>query len=96
MSDDPRIGFFAGANALASKLAAGTLPEAQAAVAPQLIFNQQLDGWVTIALTLILWLVIGDMLRVSMRFLRGLPTVGSSEAPYQVSQLQTAGGEGRS
>jgi carbon starvation protein len=95
MSDDPRIGFFAGANALASRLASGALPEAQAAVAPQLIFNQQLDGWLTIILTLILWLVIGDMLRVSMRFLRGLPTVGSSEAPYQVSQLQTAGGEGR-
>ena len=39
MSDDPRLGFFAGANDLAAKLAGGALPPEKAAVAPQLIFN---------------------------------------------------------
>ena len=42
-SSDVRVGFMAAANDLAAKLAAGTLPPEKAAVAPQLIFNQQLD-----------------------------------------------------
>ena len=38
----------------AAKLAAGALPPEKAAVAPQLIFNQRLDGWLTILFTVIL------------------------------------------
>jgi carbon starvation protein len=82
-STDPRVGFFSGANDLANKLATGLLPPERAAVAPQLIFNLHLDAWLTLFFTIILWLVIGDMIRVSLRFLRGLPTQGSTEAPYQ-------------
>jgi carbon starvation protein len=96
VSPDPKLGFFAGASDLAAKLAAGTLPPDRAHVASQLIFNQQLDGWLTILFTLILWLVIADMVRVSWRFLAGRPTQSSSEAPRQVSRLQTAGGGGAS
>src|SRR5688572_2786562 len=44
-SADTKLGFFAGANALAEQLAAGTLAADRAAVAPTLIFNQRLDGW---------------------------------------------------
>src|ERR1044072_5005047 len=44
-SVDPKHGFFAGADALAAQLAAGTLSPERAAVAPTLIFNQNLDGW---------------------------------------------------
>jgi len=94
MSPDPKLGFFAGASDLAAKLAAGTLSPDRAHVAPQLIFNQQLDAWLTILFTLILWFVIADMLRVSWRCLKGLPTHVSSEAPRVVTQLQPAGGGG--
>ena len=81
VSDDVRIGFLAAADQIASKLAAGTLAPEQAAVAPQLIFNQRLDAVLAIVLTLILWIVIADTLRVSMRVLQGLPVPPSSEAP---------------
>jgi carbon starvation protein len=81
-SPDPALGFFAGAADLASKLASGALPAARAAVAPKLIFNQQLDGWLTILFSVIVWLVIADMLRVTFRSARGLPTLASSESPH--------------
>jgi carbon starvation protein len=86
-SADIRVGFFAAANDLAAKLAAGALPPARAAVAPQLIFNQRLDGWLTVLFTALLWFVILDMLRVCARRLQGAPVGQSSEAPYQVSRL---------
>jgi len=81
VSDDPRVGFLAAAKQLAAQLAAGTLPEAQAAVAPQLIFNQRLDAVLAVVLTAILWIVIADTARVSWRVIRGLPVLPSSEAP---------------
>jgi hypothetical protein len=49
-SDNIRIGFFSAADDLADKLAAGALPPEKAAVAPQLIFNLHLDGWITLFL----------------------------------------------
>ena len=85
-SADPRLGFFAAANDLAAKLSAGVLPPDKAAVAPQLIFNQRLDAWLTLFFLAVVWFVILDMARVSIRYLRGLPVSGSSEAPYQVSR----------
>jgi carbon starvation protein len=81
VSDDVRIGFLAAADQIASKLAAGTLSAEQAAVAPQLIFNQRLDAVLAIVLTLILWIVIADTARVCMRVVQGLPVPPSSEAP---------------
>ena len=81
--DDPRVSFLKGANVLAEKLAAGTLTEAQAAVAPQLIFNQRLDAALTVFFVLILWIVIFDMLRTCYRVVNGKPVLPSSEAPYQ-------------
>ena len=86
-SDDPKLGFFSAANDLATKLAAGILPPEKAAVAPQLIFNQRLDGWLTLFFLAVVWFVIIDMVRISMRYARGLPVAGSSEAPYQVSRM---------
>jgi carbon starvation protein len=81
VSDDVRIGFLAAADQIASKLAAGELTAEQAAVAPQLIFNQRLDAVLAIVLTLILWIVIADTARVCMRVVQGLPVPPSSEAP---------------
>src|SRR5688572_24704921 len=81
VSTDVRVGFLAAAEAMANKLAAGALSPEQAAVAPQLIFNQRLDAGLAILLTAILWIVIADMLRVSWRVVKGLPVLPSSEAP---------------
>ena len=91
VSADPKLGFFAAAGDMADKLAAGALPAAKAAVAPQLIFNQRLDGWLTILFTLVLWFVILDMARVCVRKLRGMSVAGSSEAPYQPTKLEGVG-----
>jgi len=87
MSPDPKLGLFAGARDLAAKLAAGILPPEKAAVAPQLIFNQKLDGWLTVVFTAMLWFVILDMARICVRRLRGLPLIKTSEAPYQPTRL---------
>jgi carbon starvation protein len=89
ISADPRVGFLAAADQLAHKVAAGGLPAAQAAVAPQLIFNQRLDAALAVMLTAILWIVIADTLRVSWRVLNGRPVLPSSEVPVH-SQTVTA------
>jgi carbon starvation protein len=81
VSEDVRVGFLAAADQLAAKLADGSLPAAQAAVAPQLIFNQRLDAVLSILLTLILWIVIADTTRVCWRVVKGLPVLPNSEAP---------------
>jgi carbon starvation protein len=86
-SADVRIGFYAAANDLAAKLAAGTLPPEKAAVAPQLIFNQRLDAWITVFFVMVVWVVILDMLRVCHRHLRGLPVPPLAESPHQPSRL---------
>ena len=72
---------------MAAKLAAGALPPEKAAVAPQLIFNQRLDAWLTMFFLAVVWFVILDMARVSIRYLRGMSVTSSSEAPYQISRL---------
>jgi carbon starvation protein len=87
MSDDVRVGFFAAANDMAAKLAAGALPPEKAAVAPQLIFNQQLDAWLTLFFVVILWVVILDMLRVCWRYLAGKPVRPSTEHPHEPAPL---------
>ena len=86
LSSDLRVGFFAAANDMASKLAAGTLPAEKAAVAPQLIFNQQLDAWITMFFLLVLWVVVTDMLYVVLRFRLGKSVSPSTEVPYQASK----------
>jgi carbon starvation protein len=88
VSPDPHVGLLAAAHALAAQLATGALPAPAAAVAPQLIFNQRLDAWLTGLFTVILWLIILDMARVCVRKLRGLPLAACSEAPYQAARLQ--------
>ncbi|KAF0836225.1 carbon starvation protein [Methylovorus glucosotrophus] len=87
MSDDVRVGFFAAANDMAAKLAAGALPPEKAAVAPQLIFNQQLDAWLTLFFVVILWVVILDMLRVCWRYLAGKSVKPSTEHPHEPAPL---------
>ncbi len=89
-SSDVRIGFLAAAQDMAAKLAAGVLPPDKAAVAPYHIFNQQLDAVITAFLTLLLWVIVFDMLRVCWRYYRGLPVRPSTESAYVASNLATA------
>jgi carbon starvation protein len=87
-SADPKLGFFAAANDLAAQLAAGAMTAERAAVAPTLIFNQRLDGYLTIFFGLLMWLVIIEMLRMSTRHVRGLPTPPLAEAPAVPTRLE--------
>jgi carbon starvation protein len=72
---------------MADKLAAGVLPPDKAAVAPHLIFNQQLDGWLTLFFVLVLWIVVFDMLRVCARHVSGKPVLPVTESPHIPSRL---------
>lgn len=86
-SSDVRIGFFAAADDLAHKLASGLLPPEKAAVAPQLIFNQHLDAWLTVFLVAVLWVVVIDMLWMCWRSLQGQPVLPISEVAYVPTRL---------
>lgn len=86
-SEDIRVGFFAAASDLAHKLAAGLLPPEKAAVAPQLIFNQQLDAWLTVFLVALLWMVVIDMLWMCWRSMQGQTVLPDSEAAYVPTRL---------
>lgn len=86
-SSDVRIGFLAAANDLADKLAAGVLTAEKAAVAPQLIFNQRLDAWLTVFLVVVIWVVLLDMMRISWRHLTGRPVPPLTEVPYVATRL---------
>ena len=88
-SDDIRIGFFAAANDLSAKLAAGVLPADKAAVAPQLIFNQHLDAYLTVFFVAVLWVVILDMLYGCYAALRGASGLPSSEVAYTKTAMKT-------
>jgi len=87
LSEDIRVGFFAAANDLAKKLSSGLLPPEKAAVAPQLIFNQQLDAWLTLFFVVMLWVVVLDMVRMSWRYFSHQTIRPSSEVDYVASTL---------
>jgi carbon starvation protein len=87
MSHDVHIGFFAAASDLATKLAAGLLQPDRAKVAQQLIFNQQLDAYLTLFFVIVLWTVILDMVRICSRHLRGLPVPPVVETPHEPTRL---------
>jgi carbon starvation protein len=86
-SDDPKVGLFAAAHDMATKLAAGVLPPDRAAVAPQLIFNQQLDGWLTAFFLALVWIIVLDMLRSCVLHLSGRRPAAGTESPHVPTQL---------
>jgi carbon starvation protein len=90
---DVRVGFLAAANDMAGKLAAGALPAAKAAVAPQLILNQRIDAVLTLLFVAILWIIIFDTARVSLRYLRGRPVLPLAESGYVASRWESGSGE---
>lgn len=86
-SSDIRIGFFAAAGDLQEKLANGLLPNEKASVAPQLIFNLQLDAAITLFFVIVLWLIVIDMLRICGFHLSGKPVPPLAETPHIPSRL---------
>jgi carbon starvation protein len=86
-STDIRIGFFAAANNLSDKLSTSSLSLEKASIAPQLIFNLQLDAWLTVFFVCLLWLIVLDMLRVTNRYLSGKPVLPLTETPHSPSRL---------
>ncbi|CAG1769939.1 hypothetical protein BAC3_00662, partial [uncultured bacterium] len=86
-SPDVRIGFLSAASDLGDKLALGLLPAEKAKVAPQLIFNLQLDAAITLIFVCLLWLIVLDMFRVCGRYLMGHPVPELSEAPHEPSRF---------
>jgi len=89
-SANPQIGFLSGAADLARLLAEGSLPAARAAIAPQLILGMKIDAVLAIVFAAILWIVIFDMLRTSLRVIAGKPVRPSAEAQYVPSKLHAA------
>jgi carbon starvation protein len=87
-SPNPDIGFLSGAASMAGRLAAGTLPPDRAAVAPQLIIGQQIDAWLALFFALVLWVVIVEMLRMSLRMRAGKAVLPLSEAHYVRTRLE--------
>jgi carbon starvation protein len=86
-SPNPAIGFLSGAASMAEKLAAGTLPPDRAAVAPQLIIGQQIDAALALFFAIVLWVVIIDMVRMSLRMRSGKKVLPLSESRYVRTQL---------
>jgi len=86
-STNPAIGFLSGAASMSEKLAAGTLSPERAAVAPQLIIGQQIDAALALFFAIVLWVVIIDMLRMSMRIRSGKKVLPLSESQYVKTRL---------
>jgi carbon starvation protein len=91
-SPNPAIGFLSGAASMAEKLAAGALSPERAAVAPQLIIGQRIDAALALLFAIILWIVIIDMLRMSLRIRSGKPVLPLSESGYVKSDPRLAAG----
>jgi carbon starvation protein len=87
-STNPAIGFLSGAASMAEKLAAGALAPDRAAVAPQLIIGQQIDAALALFFAIVLWVVIIDMLRMSLRMQSGKSVLPLSESRYVRTQLE--------
>ena len=80
-SQEARVGFLKHAAELSARLADGTLAPAQAATAPQLIFNDWLDASLTMLFLVVTWVLVLDTLRVVSYVLIGKPYPPSTETP---------------
>jgi carbon starvation protein len=89
-SPNPAVGFLAGASDLAAKLAAGTLSEERASSAPQLILGQRIDAALALLFAMLLWVVIVDMLRTALRFVKGKPVLPLAESRYIRTELDSS------
>jgi carbon starvation protein len=83
---NPRIGFLAYANALATQIAAGKIPAAKLVDTQRLIFNQRLDAVVTAVLALMVMVLIVEALLQWYAILSSRRAVVLHESPYVLTQ----------
>mgnify|MGYP001368076752 FL=1 len=63
-SEDTRVGFLAAAKFMTEKVNSGMLTDEKISIMNQLIFNLRFDAVITVLLTIVLWLVIIDVLKI--------------------------------
>jgi carbon starvation protein len=83
---NPRMGFLAYANALATQVAAGKIPTARLADTQRLIFNQRLDAVVTAVLAAMVLVLIVEALVQWYALLRRRREAVLHESPYVATQ----------
>jgi carbon starvation protein len=86
-SPNPEIGFWSGASALAAQLADGLIPAEKAAETWAQVIAFRIDAALALLFATLLWVVIIDMLRVSLRFTSGKPVLPLAETQYVRTQL---------
>jgi carbon starvation protein len=91
-SPDPELGFLAGAAALVGQLADGSIPLEKMAETRLQITAFRIDAVLTFLFAALLWVIILDMLRVSLRVVRGRGAPPLAEVPYQASARAGAAG----
>ncbi|MGE0385798.1 MAG: carbon starvation CstA family protein [Gammaproteobacteria bacterium] len=86
-SASPRIGFLAHADSLQAQIDAGAIAADKIALTQRFIFNDRLDAAVTAIFLVLTWVIVIDMLRVTLRAARGQAVLPSTETPYVPSRL---------
>jgi carbon starvation protein len=90
-SPDPKLGFFAAANAIKAQIAEGTLPAGRSVDAAQrMIFNNQLDAIVALIFMAVVVIVVGASVYQWVTLLRGRVSSPLTEAPFVQSALSPA------
>jgi carbon starvation protein len=89
-SPNPEIGFWSGANALAAKLADGTIAAEKVGETWSQIIAFRIDAALALLFAVLLWIVIADMLRTAYRVVQGKPVLPLTEAAYRSTQLSPA------
>jgi carbon starvation protein len=86
-SPNPEIGFWSGANALAARIAEGTIPAEKVGEAWSQVIAFRIDAALALFFAIVLWVVIADMLRMSLRMRAGRSVLPLSESQYVKTQL---------
>ncbi len=84
---DPRIGFFAAADAAAARLASGAVPAEQVATVQTAIFNNRFDAVIGIVLILVVGAIVVESIRQWYLLLTGRKDPDLAEAPRVPSQM---------
>jgi carbon starvation protein len=90
-SPDPKLGFFAAANAIKAQVSEGTLPAGRTVEAAQrMIFNNQLDAVVALIFMGVVIIVVAASVYQWVTLLRGRASSPMTEAPFVPSRLSAA------
>jgi carbon starvation protein len=81
-SPNPEMGFWSGANALAAKIADGSIAADKVAETWSQVIALRIDAVLALFFAIVLWIVIADMLRMTWRLRSGRPVLPLSESGY--------------